>query len=167
MNVLEQFARVKTFIFDMDGVITDGTLIIQSGSEWLRTMHMRDGHAMKEASKKGYRVVILSGSFSGPMKKRLKFLGAKDVFMSIVNKKEKLQSYIKKHNLNPEEILYMGDDMPDIACMKMVGLPAIPHDAADDLRPIARYISPFKGGHGCVRDVIEKVLKLNNDWSHE
>jgi 3-deoxy-D-manno-octulosonate 8-phosphate phosphatase (KDO 8-P phosphatase) len=164
MNLLDQFKKIKTFVFDMDGVLTDGTLIVQSGTEWLRKMHIRDGYAIKEATDKGYRIVIISGSSSGPVKKRLKLLGVKDVYMSECDKKERLAKYMKKHALNADEILYMGDDIPDYGVMKIVGLASMPNDGADELKTICKYISPYKGGEGCVRDVIEKVLKLNNDW---
>ena len=167
MNILEQFKDIKTFVFDMDGVLTDGTLLIYSGTEWLRKMHIRDGHALKEASEKGYRIIIISGSSSVPVKKRLHLLGVKDVYMSEPDKKERLEKYIKKHSLNPQEILYMGDDVPDVTCMQMVGLPCMPNDGAHELKGISKYISPYKGGEGCVRDVIEKVMKLNNKWSAE
>jgi 3-deoxy-D-manno-octulosonate 8-phosphate phosphatase (KDO 8-P phosphatase) len=128
---------------------------------------MRDGNAIKHASKAGYRIVVLSGSLSNPVKIRMKFLGVKDVFMTVADKKEKFVKYMKKHSLKPEEILYMGDDIPDYRCMEMVGLPCCPADAATEIKQIAKYISPFKGGEGCVRDVIEKVLKLHGKWEIE
>lgn len=166
-NILEKFKSIKTFIFDMDGVLTDGSLLHLSGKKWLRKTNMKDGHAMHLASKKGYRMAIISGSYSNPVKMRMKYLGVNDVFMPVNNKKEKLQEYINKHHLNAEQILYMGDDVKDYSCMQTVGLSACPADAAIDIKNISEYISPFKGGEGCVRDVIEKVLKLQGNWELE
>lgn len=164
-NILAKFKLIKTFIFDMDGVLTDGTLIHISATEAVRRTNMKDGQVINLASKKGYRIAILSGSVSEPVKVRLKFLGVSDVFMNVENKKEYLQKYIEEYKLNPEEILYMGDDVKDYKPMQIVGLPCCPADAVSDIKQIAKYISPFKGGEGCVRDVMEKVLKLHGNWS--
>lgn len=164
MNVLPGFKKVTTFIFDMDGVLTDGTLLLIKGDEWLRKMHIRDGYALQHAGKKGYRIAILSGSISLPVKKRLKLLGIRDVFMEVADKKTRLEKYMKKHGLEPDEILYMGDDIPDLESMQVVGLPCCPADAAPELKLYSKYISSYRGGKGCVRDVIEKVLQLRGDW---
>jgi 3-deoxy-D-manno-octulosonate 8-phosphate phosphatase (KDO 8-P phosphatase) len=164
MNSLTAFKNIKTFVLDVDGVLTDGSLLISKDHEWLRRMHIRDGYALQLAVKKGYRIVVLSGSVSLPVKKRLHMLGIKDVYMLVADKKIKLEKYIKKHGLLTGEILYMGDDLPDLESMQTVGLPCCPADAARELKQISKYISPFKGGEGCVRDVIEKVLKLNGHW---
>ncbi|CAN5206777.1 HAD-IIIA family hydrolase [soil metagenome] len=167
MNILEDFRHIKAFVFDMDGVLTDGTLIIQSRTEWLRKMHIRDGHAISVAAKKGYRIAIISGSFSDPMKKRLKYLGVQDVYMRVADKQERLLRYMKKFNLSANEVLYMGDDIPDICCLKIAGLSCMPADGAHELQTFVRYVSPQKGGDGCVRDVIYKVLKLNGHWEQD
>ena len=167
MNSLENFKSIKTFVFDMDGVLTDGKLWIMSGSDWIRNMHIRDGLGIVNAVNKGYRVIIISGSESEPVKKRLHALGVKDVFMNVSDKKSRLEKLIKKYKLDLTEILYMGDDTPDYSCMKIVGLPACPNNAISDLKKISKYISPFNGGEGCVRDVIEKVLWLNDHWTLE
>lgn len=167
MNILKKFKAITTFVFDMDGVLTDGTLLVISGTEWLRKMHIKDGYALQLAVKKNYRVAILSKSNSVPVKERLLKLGVKDVFMEINDKKEKLNEYISEHSLDAEEILFMGDDIPDFSCMQIAGLPCCPNDAVADIKKTASYISPFNGGVGCVRDVIEKVLKLNGKWDME
>ncbi len=164
MNILEKFKIIKTFIFDMDGVITDGSLLILNDIDWLRKMDIKDGYGMHVAENHGYRMVVISGSTSNQSRKRLEHLGVKDVFMGVANKKELLLKYMADNNLNPAEVLYMGDDIPDYDCMDVVGLSCCPADAVNDLKEIVQYISPYNGGHGCVRDVIEKVLKLNEHW---
>ncbi|MGI8584750.1 MAG: KdsC family phosphatase [Chitinophagaceae bacterium] len=164
MNILDKFKAIKTFIFDMDGVLTDGSLLILNDSEWFRKMDIKDGYAMHVAANHGYRMVVISGSTSEPSKKRLYHLGVKDVFMGVTDKKELLQKYIAEQKLNQLEILYMGDDIPDYDSMEVVGLSCCPADAVNELKQIVQYISPFNGGQGCVRDVIEKVLKLHGNW---
>jgi len=167
MNIFDNFKAITTFVFDMDGVLTDGTLLIIKGDEWIRKMHIKDGYALQLAARKNYNVAVLSKSNSQPVKERLAVLGVKDVFMKITDKKQKLKEYIKEKSLKPEQILYMGDDVPDFKCMQMAGLPACPADAVTDIKNISKYISPIKGGQGCVRDVIEKVLKLHGKWELE
>lgn len=163
--MLHLFKPIKTFVFDVDGVLaTDGMLVMPDG-ELLRTMNSKDGYAMQLAVKKGYRVVIISGGTSEAVKQRLIKLGIKDVFLSIHNKKEVLEKYAADNNLHLDEMLYMGDDIPDYDAMKITGLPVCPNDAVPEIKSISKYISPYKGGHGCGRDVIEKVLKLNGNWS--
>jgi len=164
MNILKTFKAIKIFIFDMDGVLTDGSMLILNDTEWLRTMDIKDGYSMHVAANHGYRMVVISGSTSEPAKKRLHHLGVTDVFMKVPNKKDLLQKYMAEHKLNPAEVLYMGDDIPDYDCMDVVGLSCCPADAVAELKQIVKYISPFNGGHGCVRDVIEKVLKLQGNW---
>ena len=164
MNVLEKFKSIKTFVFDVDGVLTDGTLLIMDEGQWARTMNIKDGYGLQMALKKGYRVVVISGGTSDSVKERLNRLGIKDCFLKVDNKKEKLIAYAAEHQLNMDEILFMGDDIPDYSSMKLVGLPCCPADATTEIKQIAHYISPIEGGKGCVRDVIEKVLKLNSHW---
>ncbi len=164
MSVLENFKIIKTFVFDVDGVLTDGTLLILNDGQMARTMNIKDGYALQLAVKKGYRVVIISGGTSDAVQQRLEKLGIKDCFLKVDNKKEKLADYVTQHQLNWEEILFMGDDMPDYMPMQLTGLPCCPADAAPEIKQISRYISPVNGGMGCARDVIEKVLKLNGHW---
>jgi 3-deoxy-D-manno-octulosonate 8-phosphate phosphatase (KDO 8-P phosphatase) len=164
MSVLEKFKAIKTFVFDVDGVLTDGTLLILNDGQMARTMNIKDGYALQLAVKKGYRVVIISGGTSDAVKDRLEKLGVKDCFLKIDNKKEKLMEYITAHQLNRDEILFMGDDIPDYIPMQLTGLPCCPADAVAEIKQVSLYISPLAGGKGCARDVIEKVLKLNNHW---
>ena len=164
MNILGKFASIRTFVFDVDGVLTDGTLLILDDGQQARTMNIKDGYALQLAIKKGYRLVILSGGTSDAVKERLNRLGVTDSFMQVHNKKEKLLEYVQQYQLKWEEILFMGDDIPDHAAMQLVGLPCCPADAAVEIKQVAVYISPLAGGKGCGRDVIEKVLKLNGHW---
>ncbi len=164
MNVLEKFKHIKTFVFDVDGVLTDGTLLILNDGQMARKMNIKDGYALQLAIKKGYRVVIISGGTSDAVQERLLKLGVTDCFLKIDNKKEKLTAYVQEHHLNWDEILFMGDDIPDYVPMQLTGLPCCPADAVAEIKQISHYISPIKGGEGCARDVIEKVLKLNGHW---
>jgi len=167
MHLPDYFKQITTFVFDMDGVLTDGTLLIFDNSQFIRRMHIKDGYALQLAIKKGYRVAVISGSNSDAVVTRLNGLGVKDVFMKVEDKKTCLQNYADQHKLQKKEILFMGDDMPDYPVMKTVGLACAPADAVPEIKDISRYISPVAGGMGCVRDVIEKVLKLNNAWDME
>ena len=164
MSVLEKFKSIKTFVFDVDGVMTDGSVQVWETGEQLRTMNTKDGYSLQLAVRKGYRVLVISGGQSEGVRLRLLGLGIQDVFLKVKDKKEKLLGYMQQHGLEEKDILYMGDDIPDYAVMKLVGLACAPADAAPEIRHIAAYISSFNGGHGCVRDVIEKVLKLNGHW---
>ncbi len=163
--MLNSFKNIKTFVFDIDGVLTDGNVLLMQDGTMLRQMSVRDGYALQLAIKKNYDVIVISGSFSAEAQIRLERLGVRKTFMRIDNKLEKLKELIDEHRLNKEEILYMGDDIPDYEVMQYCGLAACPADAAAEIKSISKYISPLKGGQGCVRDVIEKVLKLQNHWS--
>jgi 3-deoxy-D-manno-octulosonate 8-phosphate phosphatase (KDO 8-P phosphatase) len=164
MNILEQFKQVTTFVFDVDGVLTDGTLFVFDDGQFVRRMNIKDGFALQLAVKKGYRVAIISGGASDAVTQRLNRLGIADVFMQVTDKKEKLTEYVQQHRLQWNEVLFMGDDIPDFEVMKQVGLSCAPADAATEIKQIAKYISLLPGGQGCVREVIEKVMKLNNHW---
>jgi 3-deoxy-D-manno-octulosonate 8-phosphate phosphatase (KDO 8-P phosphatase) len=164
MNILELFQPIKTFVFDVDGVLTDGMLLVLNDGQMARKMNIRDGFALQLAVKKGYRVVVISGGNSAAVQDRLQQLGVVDVFMQVEDKKTRLLEYAAKHGLIWDEILFMGDDIPDFHPMQLVGLPCCPNDAAPEIKRISKYISPSVGGNGCARDVIEKVLKLNGHW---
>ena len=164
MNILDQFKQITTFVFDVDGVLTDGTLFVFDDGQFVRRMSIKDGFALQLAVKKGYRVVIISGGASDAVTQRLNRLGINDVFMQVTNKKGKLTEYAQQHSLKWSEVLFMGDDIPDFEVMEQVGLPCAPSDAATEIKQIAKYISLLPGGQGCAREVIEKVLKLNGHW---
>lgn len=164
MNILELFAPVKTFVFDVDGVLTNGSLLVTEEGHLLRSMNIKDGYAIQLAIKKGYKVWILSGARSEGVRLRLQKLGVIDVHIGIETKKELLQEIALNSRTEYESVLYMGDDIPDLAAMQLCGLPCCPADAVPEIKNVAKYISPLKGGEGCARDVIEKVMKLNGDW---
>lgn len=164
MNVLEKFKAIKTFVFDVDGVLTDGTLLVLNDGQHARMMNIKDGYALQLAIKKGYRVVVISGGTSEAVKDRLDKLCVKDCFLKVDDKKEKLLTYVTEHQLSWDEVLFMGDDIPDHTSMQLVGLPCCPADAVPEIKQVSHYISPVAGGKGCARDVIEKVLKLNGHW---
>jgi 3-deoxy-D-manno-octulosonate 8-phosphate phosphatase (KDO 8-P phosphatase) len=162
--MLDLFARITTFVFDVDGVLTDGTLFVFDSGEQVRQMNIKDGYALQLAIKKGYHVAVISGSISGAVVNRLKKLGVSDVYMNIKDKRSEVEHYLHQRGLAWDEVLFMGDDIPDYSVMKQVALPCAPSDAVAEIKQIAKYISSSRGGKGCVRDVIEKVLKLRNDW---
>jgi len=166
-NTMDDFKKITTFIFDMDGVLTDGTVLVMENGLQARRMSIRDGYALQLAIKKGYRLLVVSGANSSPVTDRLNKLGIMEVHMSVLNKKDLVEKYMAANNLKIDETMYMGDDVPDHAVMSLVGLPACPADAVEEIRAISKYISPATGGNGCVRDVIEQVLKQRGDWHHE
>lgn len=164
MNILELFVKIKAFVFDIDGVLTDGMLHVQEDGELLRRMNIKDGYALQLAVKKGYKVWVISGGKTTAVQKRLEKLGVTEVHVAVEDKPALLQGLMEQAGLPSEQLLYMGDDMPDIKAMMLCGLRTCPADAVTDIKTIVQYISPFNGGAGCARDVIEKVLKINGHW---
>lgn len=165
--MLEKFKHITTFVFDVDGVLTDGSLLVLENGIMARKMNIKDGYALQLAIKRGYQVVIISGGNSVEVKERLLKLGVTEVWMQVDNKLAVLTEYIKENNVSVDSVLYMGDDIPDLQVMQLVGLPCCPSDAAQEIKEKSVYISHIKGGEGCARDVIEKVLKLRGDWGED
>lgn len=164
MNILADFKVIKAFVLDVDGVLTDGSLLLLEDGQMARSMNIRDGYALQLAIKKGYHILVISGGSSDAVKLRLQKLGVVEVNMGVTDKKKILLEYVSRYELTWDEVLYMGDDIPDLVPMKLVGLPCCPSDAAPEIKSISHYISPLSGGKGCVRDVMEKVMKLNDHW---
>lgn len=161
----EYLQHIKTFVFDVDGVLTDGNVLINSEGELFRSMNTKDGFALKTAISNGYTVVIISGGTNEGVRLRLNGLGVTDVFLGVQNKKELLSSYLHERNLDRDHVLFMGDDIPDLMVMQHVGLPCCPQDAVPEIKEICTYVSHKNGGKGCVRDVIEQVLKVQGNWN--
>lgn len=167
MNLIERFKLITTFILDVDGVLTDGTVYVFENGEQVRRMSIKDGFALQLAVKKGYRVLVISGGNSPAVIGRLKKLGITDIFMNVLDKQAMVVQYMRDHGLKKQQVLFMGDDIPDYVVMQEVGLPVAPADAAQEIRKVAVYITSSKGGKGCVREVMEKVLRLNGHWELE
>ena len=163
-NYKSQLKQITTFIFDYDGVLTDGSVIMMPDGEGLRVTNLKDGYALQLAVKKGYHVAIISGARSASMAQRLKAVNVTDVFLGIDNKIETLRKYLKDNNIQSSQVIYMGDDIPDYEVMLEVGLPVCPADAAEEIKRISRYISHRAGGKGCARDIIEQVMKIQGKW---
>ncbi|OAB29413.1 KdsC family phosphatase [Flavobacterium fryxellicola] len=155
---------ITTFIFDVDGVLTDSSVFVTNEGDMLRTMNIRDGYAMKAAVESGYNVCIISGGSNEGVRVRLRNLGITDIHLGTSNKVETFDEYTDVYNINPEHVLYMGDDIPDYHVMKLAGLPTCPQDASPEIKAISKYISHKNGGKGAVRDVIEQVMKTQGKW---
>ncbi|MBT2160773.1 KdsC family phosphatase [Zobellia barbeyronii] len=160
----EYLKNIDTFVFDVDGVFTDSTLLITSEGEMLRKMSVKDGYAVKTALQKGYKICIISGGTNEGVRSRLQALGIKDIYLGAHQKMDALKEYMDNHNIDVSTMLYMGDDIPDIPVMKVVALPTCPQNAVQEVKAVSMYISHKNGGEGCVRDVIEQVLKVKGDW---
>ncbi len=165
--VLSKLKTIKAFIFDVDGVLTDGNVLTTEKGEMLRTFNIKDGYALQHALKLKYPVGIISGGKTEGVRLRLEFLGIKNIYLGQKNKKDAFQNFLNTHKLNAEDILYMGDDIPDLELIKMSGLGCCPKDAVVDILQVADFISPYEGGKGCVRDIIEKTLKAQQTWWNE
>ena len=161
----EYLNHITTFIFDVDGVLTDSNVLVTTTGELLRSMNIKDGFALKFAVSAGYNVAIISAGTNDGVKLRLEGLGIKDVFLGAHDKIKQFNTYIETNSIKAENILYMGDDVADFPVMKVVGLPSCPQDAIPEIKAISKYISHKEGGKGAVRDVIEQVLKVHGKWA--
>lgn len=164
-NFKEKLTKITTFIFDVDGVLTDNKVLVMENGDVVRNVHSKDGYAIQLAIKKGYRLVILSGGNNVAVKNLLSKTGVQHLF---INQHDKLQCYkdfINENNLSDEEVLYMGDDLPDYEVMSRVGVAACPNDSASEIKALSIYISPKNGGQGCVRDIIEQVMRVQGTWA--
>lgn len=164
---LQKLSDITTFIFDVDGVLTNGDILASDSGEFLRTFNIKDGYAMQLAVKRGYHVCIISGGSGAAMAKRFSGLGIESAFLGVSDKVAVYQQFLAERGLTDAEVLYMGDDIPDLRVMKLVGLPTCPADAVPEIKAISTYISPHPGGRSAVRDVIEKVLRVQGKWFDE
>jgi len=160
----EDLMKVKAFIFDVDGVLSNQSVIIDSDGELLRTANTKDGFAIQYAVKKGYPVAIITGGKSKAVEMRYRGLGVKDFYLASQDKIKDFEDFLSKHDLDPATIMYMGDDLPDYEVMKRIGIPTCPADAVEQIKAISSYISDKDGGYGCARDVVEQVLRAHGNW---
>ncbi|MDB4094107.1 HAD-IIIA family hydrolase [Flavobacteriaceae bacterium] len=163
-NYKEYLKDVTTLIFDVDGVLTDSSVLVTSDGEMLRKMSTRDGYALKTAVDAGLLICIISGGKNEGVRKRLEGLGVKEIYLGAHDKVVQLNNLFETHQLNSENVIYMGDDIPDIPPMKLVGLPTCPLDAVPEVKAVSKYVSHKKGGQGAVRDILEQVLKVQGHW---
>lgn len=163
-NFKELLPDVEAFIFDVDGVLSGQEIPLGADGIPMRTVNIKDGYAMFNACKRGIKISIITGGNSEAVRKRYQALGITDIYMSSHVKIHDFNDYITKYNLNPKNIMYMGDDLPDYPVMKAVGIPVCPIDAAPEIKNISLYISDKRGGAGCARDVIEQVMKAKGMW---
>lgn len=166
-EIKKKLQLVKAFVFDVDGVFTNGSIMLHPGGEFIRMMNIKDGFAVQHAVKMGYPVGVITGGYSKMVRKRFVALGVKDIYMRCSSKMAAFETFLAKHSLTPEDILYMGDDLPDYEIMKKAGFPACPADAAREIIELSLYISDRKGGEGCVRDLIEQVLRVQGRWMND
>jgi 3-deoxy-D-manno-octulosonate 8-phosphate phosphatase (KDO 8-P phosphatase) len=167
MSYITRLKNIDTIILDLDGVLTDGSVLVTESGEQLRKMFIRDGYAMQLAAKVGYTLMVISGGNSQTVVGRLEKLGVHEIHIGAKNKVELIEELLKKHHKTWEQVLYMGDDIPDTDVMLKASIAAAPVDAVSEIKQISHYISDKKGGEGCVRDVIEKVMKARNNWNNE
>ncbi len=164
-NFKQRLNSISCFVFDIDGVLTNGSLVITEEGNMLRTMHIRDGFALKAAAENGYHIFIISGSSSDGVRIRLNRLGISEVHMKVEDKSKQLDELLSKYKITHSQVLYMGDDVPDLQVLKTVGIATCPADAMPEIKKECIYISEKPGGHGCVRDVIEQVMRLQGKWN--
>ncbi len=162
-NYKEILPLIKTLVFDVDGVLTDGSVLLSKG-DMLRTMNSKDAYILQYAAKLGYGIFAITGGDSMEVKLRLEKLGVKEVILHAKNKVESFKKLAQKHNLKLDELLYMGDDIPDMDLLNLAKVSVCPNDAAIDVRNIVDYVSPLKGGDGCVRDIVEQTLRVQGKW---
>lgn len=167
MNFKERLNKVKAFAFDVDGVFTDGTVFLMPGEEFMRSVNIKDGYAIQHAVKTGYPIAIITGGRSEAVRERFQNLGVTDIYMGASYKWDIYEDFRLKYGLEHDDILYMGDDLPDYEIMKKVGVPTCPSDAAHEIKDISVYVSRYGGGKGCVRDIVQQVLNLQDNWIND
>jgi 3-deoxy-D-manno-octulosonate 8-phosphate phosphatase (KDO 8-P phosphatase) len=158
------FRAATAVVMDVDGVLTDGSLLVPDDGEPQRIMNIRDGYAMQLAVRKGLKIGVITGGKSSGVERRLRGLGIQNVTINSDDKTVAFNQLVTTMGLIPESTIYIGDDMPDLKVMKLCGVPCCPFDAIPEILSFSKYISPVKGGRGCVRDILEKVLKLQHKW---
>lgn len=158
------FKNIKVLVFDIDGVFTDTRILINENGDFLRTMNTRDGYAVKLARRAGLQMAAITGGISKGVENRLRALGIEIIHSGIMDKKPVFEKMISDHGWNPEEILYIGDDLPDIPCILLAGTGACPADAVPEVKAVSDFVSSKNGGDFCIRDLIERILKEQDKW---
>lgn len=166
-NFKEDIAKAEAFFFDVDGVFTDGTITPTTDNDFLRSYYAKDGYAFTYAVRQGYKIFIITGGRGELIQKRFAYLGAVEIYINVGDKLTVMDEIIARHGLNPQNCIFMGDDIPDVECMQRVGIPVCPADAAAEVVEASRYVSEFPGGRGCVRDIIEQVLRAQGKWARD
>ena len=163
-NFKEDIARVEAIVLDVDGVMTDGGIIPTPDGDFIRRYNAKDGYAIASAIREGLKVCIISGGRGRMLENRLQMLGVTRYYLNCMDKVTVIREFAADYNIDLENVIYMGDDIPDLECMRLVGVPVCPSDAAMEVVEASRYISEFNGGHGAVRDIIEQVMRAQNIW---
>lgn len=160
-------SKIKGIVFDVDGVLSPSTIPMDSNGDPMRMVNIKDGYALQLAAKLGLKLAIITGAKTPAVRNRYQSLGLKDIFIAVAEKLPTLKQWISDNGLNSDEVMYVGDDIPDLPCLLTVGLGVAPADAAREIKDAARYISPHDGGYGVARDVIEQTLKAQGLWLHQ
>lgn len=157
--------NIKAFVFDVDGVLSAQTVQIGEDGQPIRTTNLHDGYAIRVALEAGYKVAIITGCKTEPVVRRYNLIGVKDVYIRVSKKIPVLEQWLSDNDLTADQIAYMGDDIPDLPCLRIAGLPSAPHDAAPEVLQTATFISKYGGGYGCARDLIESVMRAQGTWT--
>lgn len=164
-NFKEDIACVEAFVFDVDGVMTDGGIIPTPDGDFIRKYYAKDGYALAYAIREGYKISVISGGRGEMLRRRLEMLGIEYIYLNCMDKIAAINEFMQTQNLDPQNVIYMGDDIPDLECMRLVGIPVCPADACMEVIEASRYVSEYDGGHGAVRDIVEQVLRAQNRWA--
>lgn len=164
-NFKEDVARVEALVFDVDGVMTDGGIIPTPDGDFIRRYNAKDGYAMASALREGMKICIISGGRGEMLRSRLEMLGVTRMYLNCMDKTAALREFLADYGIDSENVIYMGDDIPDLECMRIVGIPVCPADAAMEVVEASRYVSEFNGGHGAVRDIVEQVMRAQDKWA--
>lgn len=167
MSYKQKLKDIKAFVFDVDGVFTDGSIYLLPGGNMCRVMNVLDGYAVVKAVKKGYKIGVITGGDDAEVRHRINYLGITDYYAKSPDKVKDFEDFKSKYNLNDDEILMMGDDIPDLQLLKRCAIGACPPNAVPEVKAVADYISPVHGGKGAVRDVIEQVMKVQGHWTED
>jgi 3-deoxy-D-manno-octulosonate 8-phosphate phosphatase (KDO 8-P phosphatase) len=167
-NFKEDIAKTKAFILDVDGVMTDGGIMpIEGGTDFIRKYNAKDGYAIAYAVRRGYKVCVITGGHGNLLRSRMERLGVTKLYLNCMDKISAMQEFFAEYDVDPATTIYMGDDIPDLECMELVGIPVCPADACSEVIEASRYVSEFCGGRGAVRDIVEQTLRAQDEWAKD